>query len=549
MVGWLLLAIAPMARAGDSPPGVAAPQAISSSSPVNSSSPAVSGSSAIADVRADFGTPAGAAPTTIPDTAGSPTVVIHLQDEINDLNRDQLFKDFAEARRLGAKTVILDIDTYGGLVTSGLDISRFIKRQDDLHVIAFVEDKAISAGAMIAMACDEIVMSGSSTLGDCAPIVFGPQGLDTMGEAERAKAQSPVLLDFDESARRNHRDPLLAAGMVDVTRVVYWVQSDQGEKKFVDQKDHDALIATKHWTDVPGAPSPVKDDKTLLTVDGEQAVQYGLASERISTIDALVQQRGYRVVSDIQPGWGVQLVQFLSGETVRGFFIVVLMLCIFVIPHAPGHGAAELIGISALVMILGVPMLTGYAQWWEVLMVFVGLLLIGFEILLPGHIFPGVTGAILVLVGLVLTFIPKEPGGTPAIIPNLRTFMSAAQGGLTVVAASLCISVFLWLWLGRYLPKLPYVNRLILTATSGGPPATASAVNKPTAPASIWPPVGAVGRVVTELKPGGSAEFFDPATADRKITAVISESGFIVPGSEVIVREASAAAVIVRAKT
>jgi hypothetical protein len=72
--------------------------------------------------------------------------------------------------------------------------------------------------------------------------------------------------------------------------------------------------------------------------------------------------------------------------------------------------------------------------------------------------------------------------------------------------------------------------------------------NKPTTPTVAWPPVGAVGRVVTELRPGGSAEFFDPITADRKITPVISESGFVVPGSEVIVREATGAAVIVRAK-
>jgi membrane-bound ClpP family serine protease len=61
------------------------------------------------------GAPAAEVPTTAPDAMGSPTVIIHLQSEINDYNRDELFKRFAEARQLGAKTVILDIDTYGGL--------------------------------------------------------------------------------------------------------------------------------------------------------------------------------------------------------------------------------------------------------------------------------------------------------------------------------------------------------------------------------------------------------------------------------------------------
>src|SRR5437763_1296331 len=87
-------------------------------------------------------------PTTNPTTAAAavarakptegPAVVIQLSGEVNDFQRDQLFKHFAQARKLGAKTVILEIDTYGGLVTSALDISRFLKNQNDLHGIAYV---------------------------------------------------------------------------------------------------------------------------------------------------------------------------------------------------------------------------------------------------------------------------------------------------------------------------------------------------------------------------------------------------------------------------
>jgi ClpP class serine protease len=47
-------------------------------------------------------------------------------------------------RAAGAKTVVVEIDTYGGLVTSALEMSRFIKRQnaEGIHTIAFVRDKA-----------------------------------------------------------------------------------------------------------------------------------------------------------------------------------------------------------------------------------------------------------------------------------------------------------------------------------------------------------------------------------------------------------------------
>src|SRR3954464_1452501 len=91
-------------------------------------------------------------PTTQPTPHKAAVVV--LEGPIDDYSRDMLFKRFADARAVGADTIILRIDTYGGLVTAGLDISRFIKAQSDLHTIAFVHGKAISAGAMIAMACD-----------------------------------------------------------------------------------------------------------------------------------------------------------------------------------------------------------------------------------------------------------------------------------------------------------------------------------------------------------------------------------------------------------
>src|SRR5687767_9559812 len=111
-----------------------------------------------------------------PATQSGAAVVITVDGTVNDYTRDRPFRRFAKARKLGATTVILRIDTYGGLVTAGLDISRFLKRQDDLRVIAFVDDKAISAGAMIALACDEIVMAPGSTIGNAAPIAVSPGG-------------------------------------------------------------------------------------------------------------------------------------------------------------------------------------------------------------------------------------------------------------------------------------------------------------------------------------------------------------------------------------
>jgi membrane-bound serine protease (ClpP class) len=480
-------------------------------------------------------------PTTNASAAERKAVVITIAGEIDDYNRDQLFRRFDDAKKLGAKVVILNVDTYGGLLTSGLEISRFVKRQDDLHVVAYVQDKAISAGAMIAMACDEIVVSDSASLGDCAPIIFGPGGLEAMPAAERAKAEAPVLLDFNESALRNHHDPLLAAAMVDVSRVVYWVQNDKGDRRFVNEKEYADLIATKKWVSVPGEAVPIVGPQALLTVDSDQAVRYGLASAKFSTVEALAQACHYDVVADFTPGWGEMAVEFLSGAVVRGILIVVFLQCLYIVLHAPGHGVAEVCGLIALVLMLGVPLLTGYAQWWEILVIFLGLALVSLEILLPGHLFPGITGGILVIFGLVMTFVPAGLNG-PAYVPNHANW-PLMEKGILVVAAAMGSSVFLWFWLNKFLPKMPVLNRLILTAATGNAAATARApVSDP------WPPPGAVGKATSELLPGGTAEFFDPAIADVRVAFVVSEAGYVPAGSEIVVREVSGPSIVVRRK-
>jgi membrane-bound serine protease (ClpP class) len=480
------------------------------------------------------GAPAVAAP------AGGKAAIVQLSGEINDFSRDQLFKHFQQARDLGATTVILDLDSYGGLVTSGLEMSRFIKRQDDLHVICYVEDKAISAGAMVAMACDEIVMSRSATLGDCSPIVFQFDGsLESLPAAERAKQESPILADFLESARRNHHDPLLAEAMVAVQVSVYWVQGPDGTRKFVDKPDYAKLTAAG-WKDVAGAQIPVDSDQTLLTVDSDHAVQYGLAAGEADSVQALAQQRGLSIVGEFDTSGGDVVVDWLGSWVARLLLLIIFLSAANVVVHAPGHGVAEVVGLIALLLMLGVPLMTGYAQWWEILTIFVGLALIAFEIILPGHLLPGISGGLLVLLGLIMTFVPKEPGGVPGFMPEMQQTWRDLERGLAVVATGLGCSLFLWFWMNRYLPRIPYFNRLILTNVSGGGNAPSVAAHPP------WPAVGSVGMAVTELKPGGTAEFLDSGLADRRTASVVSESGFIPQGSKVIVREVANNHIVVR---
>jgi membrane-bound serine protease (ClpP class) len=158
----------------------------------------------------------------------------------------------------------------------------------------------------------------------------------------------------------------------------------------------------------------------------------------------------------------------------------------------------------------------------------------------------GITGIVLVLGGLVLTWAGNEPSGLPGILPSLQGTRDALQRGLIVVVLGLTCSLFLWMWLQRYLPKLPYVNKLILTTTSGNLEVTNTDLSGAIA-ARVWPAVGTIGTAITDLRPAGSAEFHDDTVNDVRVTDVVSDGAFIRAGTRVTVRESTGNRVLVRA--
>src|SRR3954467_3826661 len=209
-----------------------------------------------------------------------PAAVIPIRGEINDYSRDAFLRRLDKARALGAKVVIVELDTPGGLVTSALDISRTIRGLRDLHTIAFINNKAYSAGAMIALACDEVIMVPNAVIGDCAPITISSTG-DVVGAA---KALSPVLDDFRDSAHRNGYDAKVVEAMVRVEPVIYLIENEQGVRKGVDADEFKKLTADGAWKATAGIHQPIDWPDTLLTVSTNTALLLGLAKQEAGSV-------------------------------------------------------------------------------------------------------------------------------------------------------------------------------------------------------------------------------------------------------------------------
>jgi membrane-bound serine protease (ClpP class) len=485
----------------------------------------------------------GRAASAATQPSGGPAAVIRLSGEVDDYSRDALFRRFREAQAAGAKTVILEIDTYGGLATSALDISQFLRGQTAVHTIAFVNNKAISAGAMIAMACDEIVMAPGSVLGNCAPIKFDQSGnMEGLPPAERAKQQSPILRDFEDNAKKNGYSLAAAEAMVRVETSVYLVRNEQGVEKAVDQPEYQRLTASGEWQPATGVSNPVDGPETLLTVGPDLAGRLGLSKGIAQSPQALAADRGYTIVADLTPSFGDHLIEALNSGTARFVLLVVFMLSLYVAIHAPGHGAAEAIAIISLGLLVGVPLLTGYAQWWEIGLIITGLALCAFEIFVfPGHGVSLVTGFLLVLFGLVMTFAGKDPG--PSWLPTTAETWHHLRNGFFVVVGAMAASLVGGAYLQRFLPKLPLFRRLILTQVSGGTvPTPAGPPMK--AGDDVWPFLGTVGVAASDLKPGGVVRF--PYGADTRTAPVVSAAGFVPEGTRVVVQEARGNRIVVR---
>jgi membrane-bound serine protease (ClpP class) len=473
--------------------------------------------------------------------------VIRLDGDINDYNASALQSRFAQARETEADTIILVIDTYGGYVHSGLEMSRFIKRQEDLHVIAYIPEKAISAGAMIAVACNEIVMEPGAMIGNSG-VVTGT-GQELSGTA-RAKAESMVLEEFYDSAIRNNHNRMLLEAMVVVERAVHWVErvDNPEERRFVGADEYRRLLDTEQWRPVPDVRDPIDAADTLLTMGTDLAVKTGLAREAATNIEMFALSRDLMIVGRFEPDFGDQVIAFLNGFAVRGLLMTVLLFSLYMSFSTPGSGLPEAAALTALAVLLGVPLMTGYAQWYEIVAVLVGVALIAVEIfLLPGIGIAGITGIILMLGGLTMTFVPPvrlpDEFGVTIAIP-----WGNVQKGLVVVTAGMLCSLLLWAWLIRYLPRTPRLNRLILTTIVGGGEGGPVVADIPSPTQEVaWPPTGARGKAVTDLRPAGAAEFVDEALNDTRTVDVESDSGFIRAGSEVVVRKVRGSRVMVKA--
>jgi len=436
--------------------------------------------------------PAAAEVRSEPVAEDQPTrrgALIPVTGEISDVTFDSIQRRVEQARAEGAEVIVFEIDTPGGAVVAALDICHYIMNLTDLHTVAWVNTQAISAGSMISMACDEIVMASASSIGDCGVLMASPLGAEAIPEELKAKAESPVLQQFRESANRFGYSKALCEALVIADRVVWWLENiETGEREFVfdeikvarlgaglDPTTQPAAEQPRTWKLVESyvdtvtgrtvdVDQPIVDENELLTMSQSEALAYGFAR-------GIVQDEGelrtrYNLAGSLprfEFTWSELLVRYLTSMPVRIFLLVIILLGAYIEFHTPGVGVPGLAALIALAVFVGAPYLTGLASVLDLVLIVVGVLLLLAELfVIPGFGLAGVAGILLIFLGLFGTFVPSEPDWR--FVPQLPATWEAMKRGFTAMALALAISLVIMWYLARHLPQIPVASQLVLSA-------------------------------------------------------------------------------------
>ena len=419
--------------------------------------------------------------------------------------------------------IVFEMDTFGGQVDSAFLIVDQIVETEKGETIAFVTKKAISAGALIALACDRLAMKPNTTIGDCAPIMIGGDGPEMLGE----KFQSPLRAKFRSLARKNGYSEVLAESMVTAEMEVFRVVL--GDKTvFMDGQAYNDL--SEEEKAAVTAKKTVVAKGELLTMDDVEARDLGFSRLTADNAEEMLKALGYAgfEITRVKQNWSEGLMRFIG--TIAPLLMLIGLGAIYTEIKAPGFGAPGVVGIICLALFFMHQYTVGLADYTELLMIVLGFVLIGLELfVLPGFGIAGIAGAICIVAGLVLSlqgFVLPDPA-----LPWQAKLMAA---NLAQVLGAMLLAFLMALFVLRYI--LPKVS-----AVAKGPYLEATLQDfHADSLANVGVAAGEKGIALTPLRPAGKVKI-GPKTYD-----VVTGGDFLDKGTPVVITAVSGNRLIVK---
>lgn len=392
----------------------------------------------------------------------------------------------ADARASGASAIVLRVNTFGGRVDAAVQI-RDALLKSPVKSIAYIDTRAISAGALISLAANAIVMAPGGTIGAATPV----QSNGTEATPVSEKTVSYVRKEFSATAESRGRDALVAQAMV----------------------DSDVVI--------PG----VTDKGKLLTLTTDEALKLGIADFEAATLATALSKLGLKdaQIKETSPNWAEEVVRFLTNPIVSSLLVSIAMVGIIVEIRTPGFGIPGAVGLSSLALFMWGHWLVSLAGWEEVLLMLGGILLLILEaFVIPGFGVAGILGILALLGGLILSMVGD--GST----------VNAVIDAASRLGISLVIAIVASIALLRYLPKTRMGRHLVLDTDLD---AKSGFTSEPQSDHAL---VGKLGVAMSMLRPAGIADI------EGHRIDVVSDGEYIQAGEPIRVDHVDGNRVVVR---
>lgn len=366
-------------------------------------------------------------------------------------------KALDEAEKMGADYVLIHMNTYGGLVDMADSIrTRLLNAKPT--VLVFIDNNAASAGALIAIACDSIYMRKSASIG-AATVV------NQTGEVVPDKYQSYMRATMRATAESTGRDPKIAEAMVDPSVYI------------------EGII----------------DSGKVLTFTSSEAQKHGFCNGEAENIAEVLQLAGvenYEIVKQELTATD-KAINWLINPAISGILVLIIIGGIYFELQTPGVGFPLAASVLAAILYFAPLYLEGLAANWEILLFFVGAILLLVEIfVIPGFGVAGISGIALILFSLVSSLLQNE--GFDFEVPQAGAGLSVVQALATVLIPFGLLITFL-LFFGQNLLQTGAFKRLALQSTQDADAGYVVADQQHHL-------VGETGLAMTDLRPAGKVQ-------------------------------------------
>jgi membrane-bound serine protease (ClpP class) len=383
-----------------------------------------------------------------------------------------------EAQKADVSLIVIEMDTYGGIVTDADEIRTMIL-ENKTPTFVFINKDAASAGALISIACDSIYMAPGSSIG-AATVVNGADGA-----AAPDKYQSYMRSMMRSTAEAKGRNPRIAEGMVD-------------EK-----------------IEIEG----IKSAGSVITFSVSEAIKHGFCEGEYGSIQAILKAQNLEnaEIVSYQESSVEKVISFFLSPAISGVLILIIIGGIYFELQTPGVGF-PLVGAIIATALYFIPYyLNGLTENWEILIFFAGIILLALELfVIPGFGIFGVLGIVFIIGGLVLGMVPNQDFNFD-FVPASQLFAAL----LTVILASLA-SVGLVFWLTPKVNEWGAFRHVTLATTQDRNLGYTSSFYSSEL-------LGKTGVVHSRLRPSGKVEI------EGEIYDAYSRGEFIDQGEKIIV--------------